>query len=88
MDFIYWEIFAGVMDKRIPALAPYIQTFINHVYEGDAMAGHDTVNPKYFTPSFIKGPELPEFAKGKGPSSNAPSTSRGPAQKSGISSFF
>ena len=75
------------MDKRTPAFAPYIQKFINRVYEGDAMHGHEVFAPEYFSPVFIKGPE---FAKGKGPLSDGPSSSHGPSQKNGIaiSQFF
>ena len=44
------------------------------------MAGLNVYNLEYFTPSLTKGPQLPEFSKGKGRATDGP--------KNSISQFF
>ena len=77
MDFIYNEIWFGVMEKRVPAYGPYIQAFINRVHYLDVnvMNGLATVDPDLYAPTFIEGPQIPEFAKNKGPVVEMPSSS-------------
>jgi hypothetical protein len=81
MDFIYKEIYFGVMDKHAPAYAPFIQAFINHVVGEDIMRGRAVKEPFLFTPIFIHGLSLPEHGKNKGPQVETSSESNPPIKK-------
>ena len=65
MDFIYNKICMGFMEKRKPAYGPYIQKLINAKCGEEIMQNYPVFHPKKFTPTFIHGPEIPQFAKAK-----------------------
>ena len=91
MDFIFTEICLGALEKRKPAYAPYIQLLINAKCGEEIMDNYAICRPRCFAPSFIYGPDIPEFVKGKGPSMTPGASSSGGSQQqstSGLAKFF
>jgi hypothetical protein len=81
MDFIYKEIYFGVMEKCAPAYAPFIQAFINRVVGDTVMRERTIKEPMLFSPNFVRGPSLPEHGRDKGPQVEASSDSNPPIKK-------